>query len=354
MEDYYEYLDGNGVTTLYKLIKDDTVALIDSYSVTINGITTTLDTHINDSDIHTPISDIESMVDTKIAALVDSAPETLDTLKELSDALGNDPNFATTIANQIGNKADSVHTHVVGDITDFPTIPTKLSQLENDMGFGTGGGITSISWTNITDKPNFSTVATSGSYNDLSDTPTIPTVNNATLTIQKNSSNVATFTANASSDVIANITVPTKVSELTNDSGFVIDSDMVHKTGDETIAGVKTFSSKIVGNLQGNADTATSADNGVDSYGGSWIRFKNGIQMCWGSIRHDQRANFPNAFTSTPRFFFGYNTGNADTTMISGQARNASSTGFNMLVWSTTQHDWFTDRNVDWFAIGTW
>lgn len=49
-------------------------------------------------------------------------------------------------------------------------------------------------------------------------TPNYPTVNNATLTIQKNSTNVATFTANASSNVTANITVPTKTSELTNDS----------------------------------------------------------------------------------------------------------------------------------------
>ena len=47
-----------------------------------------------------------SYVDTKVASLVDSAPETLDTLKELSAALGDDPNFATTISNQIGNKAD--------------------------------------------------------------------------------------------------------------------------------------------------------------------------------------------------------------------------------------------------------
>lgn len=38
--------------------------------------------------------------------------------------------------------------------------------------------------------------------------PTIPTVNDATLTIQKNGTTVRTFTANASSNVIANITVP--------------------------------------------------------------------------------------------------------------------------------------------------
>lgn len=40
-----------------------------------------------------------------LAALVDSAPETLDTLEELAAALGNDPNFATTITTLIGKKA---------------------------------------------------------------------------------------------------------------------------------------------------------------------------------------------------------------------------------------------------------
>lgn len=52
-------------------------------------------------------------------------------------------------------------------------------------------------------------VATSGSYNDLSNKPTIPTVNNGTLTIQKNGTTVATFSANQSGNATANITVPT-------------------------------------------------------------------------------------------------------------------------------------------------
>lgn len=38
----------------------------------------------------------------QIAALVDTSPATLDTLNELAAALGDDPNFATTIATQIG------------------------------------------------------------------------------------------------------------------------------------------------------------------------------------------------------------------------------------------------------------
>lgn len=80
-------------------------------------------------------------------------------------------------------------------------------------------------------KSELATVATSGNYNDLSNKPTIPTVNNATLTIQKNGTNVTTFTANASSNATANITVPTKVSDLTNDSGFT--------TNTGTITGIK-------------------------------------------------------------------------------------------------------------------
>lgn len=44
--------------------------------------------------------------DKKVADLVNSAPTTLDTLNELAEALGNDPNFAATVAGQIGGKAD--------------------------------------------------------------------------------------------------------------------------------------------------------------------------------------------------------------------------------------------------------
>ena len=46
-------------------------------------------------------------------------------------------------------------------------------------------------------------------------------IGNGTLTIQKNGTNVQTFTANQSTNATANITVPTKTSDLTNDSGFI-------------------------------------------------------------------------------------------------------------------------------------
>lgn len=56
---------------------------------------------------------------------------------------------------------------------------------------------------------------------------TVPTVNNGKLTIQKNGTDVATFTANQSTNATANITVPVKVSELTNDSGFTTNKGTV-------------------------------------------------------------------------------------------------------------------------------
>lgn len=126
-------------------------------------------------------------------------------------------------------------------------IPSKTSDLTNDSGFLTShnpvdSALSSTSTNAVQNKvvkgaldgksdtghthtapevSGLSTVATSGSYNDLSNTPTIPVVNNKTLTIQKNGTTVNTFTANSASDVTANITVPTAVSELTNDSGYL-------------------------------------------------------------------------------------------------------------------------------------
>lgn len=52
--------------------------------------------------------------------------------------------------------------------------PTKLSQFSNDAGYLTS--VPAQTWASITGKPTFATVATSGSYNDLTDKPTIPSL----------------------------------------------------------------------------------------------------------------------------------------------------------------------------------
>lgn len=47
----------------------------------------------------------ETYVTTEISNLVDSAPSNLNTLNELAAAIGDDPNFSTTITNEIGTKS---------------------------------------------------------------------------------------------------------------------------------------------------------------------------------------------------------------------------------------------------------
>lgn len=50
----------------------------------------------------------------------------------------NDPITASGVVAALNEKANSSHTHATSDITDFPTIPTKTSELTNDSGFATG------------------------------------------------------------------------------------------------------------------------------------------------------------------------------------------------------------------------
>lgn len=58
------------------------------------------------SKANTAESNAKSYTDTALAALIDTAPTTLDTLNELAAALGDDPNFATTMTNELAKKTD--------------------------------------------------------------------------------------------------------------------------------------------------------------------------------------------------------------------------------------------------------
>jgi len=84
----------------------------------------------------------------EIAALVDSSPGALDTLKELAAALGNDPNFATTMLNELSSKANLASPKLTG-APEAPTAPvgTNTDQIATMKGllqalaaFGIGTG----------------------------------------------------------------------------------------------------------------------------------------------------------------------------------------------------------------------
>jgi len=69
--------------------------------------------YVTNTDFQFAISDrmqvanVVSYVNTSIAALVNSAPTTLDTLDELAAALNDDENFAATVATSLGTKASN-------------------------------------------------------------------------------------------------------------------------------------------------------------------------------------------------------------------------------------------------------
>lgn len=95
----------------------------------------------------------------KIAELVNGSDASLDTLKELADALGNDPNFATTIMTAIGKKLDA----------------TAMAQAALADGKGNNIAETYATKAELTGEAgSLAAVAKSGSYKDLLDRPTIP------------------------------------------------------------------------------------------------------------------------------------------------------------------------------------
>ena len=99
----------------------------------ITGLQTALDGKVDDSQVLTnvpanavftdtvytlpPGYATETYVGTAISNLVDSSPATLDTLNELAAALGDDPNFATTVTNSIATKLPLAGGTVSGTLT---------------------------------------------------------------------------------------------------------------------------------------------------------------------------------------------------------------------------------------------
>ena len=91
------------------------------------NIASTYETKANvTTKISEALNTAKDYTDTSISSLVNGAPEHLNTLKELADALGADENMSTTIVGMIGGKADKVHTHTDEDIirSNWPSTHT--------------------------------------------------------------------------------------------------------------------------------------------------------------------------------------------------------------------------------------
>ena len=103
------------------------------------------------------------------------------------------------------------------------SVDTSTVAMQSDLtGLVSASSLSTVAFTgaysDLSGTPSLATVATSGSYNDLTDTPTI---GHGVLTIKVNGVNIKQFSANETAAKTADITVPTKTSDLNNDSGFI-------------------------------------------------------------------------------------------------------------------------------------
>ena len=111
---------------LTKLNKKEHERFVEEYNQTYNTLnstkankSTTLSGYgITDSYTKSQAdSRINEIATSKVSQLVGQAPETLDTLNELAAALGGDPNFATTMTNLIGTKANNADVYTKAEST---------------------------------------------------------------------------------------------------------------------------------------------------------------------------------------------------------------------------------------------
>ena len=112
----------------------------------------------------------------------------------------------------------------------LPTIPTNISSFTNDSGY-----LTSVDWSNILNKPTLATVATTGSYNDLTDKPDL-----SNITAEQE---VAYTSSDPTSASVAFYADDSIILQFDSEASAV--GTPVYTTGEQIITGTKTFNDTI-------------------------------------------------------------------------------------------------------------
>ena len=181
---------GSTVVAIYDKIKADSIALHGALIDTAGNIRTgmsTMNTNLQNSiaENKQAIIDSSAHIRNEISALNTDLTTNYATKTELSDyakTIDVEATYATKT--EVTTNVDSVKGNIR---TEMSTMKTKLQD-----------NIDTVS-ANI--RGDLETVAFTGSYNDLSDQPAIPVVNDGHLNIKSGSKSLGTFTANTAGDV---------------------------------------------------------------------------------------------------------------------------------------------------------
>jgi len=215
----------------------------------------------------------------EVAALVDSAPSTLDTLNELAAALGDDPNFATTTTNSIANKLPLAGGTMSGDIdgngnkvlfanvysglSDLPSASTYHGMFAHVHATGKGYFAHAGAWIEMANQSDLTTTNTNVTNLTSDLTTTNTNVTNLTSDLTTTNTNVTNLTSDLA-------TTNTNVTNLTNNKLNLSGGTM---TGTLTLSGAP--SSNLHAATKAYVDTAVASAGG----GGSEIIYSgNGSQ----------------------------------------------------------------------------
>jgi hypothetical protein len=117
--DTYEQVFFNGMlllrTTDYTTSNSNTITLASAAAV--NDIVEVVTvTNLNSTNTYTQ-AEIDTIVNTQINNLIDSAPSALNTINELAAALGDDASFATTVTNSLATKKTEISSAISANTT---------------------------------------------------------------------------------------------------------------------------------------------------------------------------------------------------------------------------------------------
>lgn len=129
----------------------------------VTGLQTELNDKLEAADLNGYAT--ESYVTTAIGNVIDSAPAALDTLNELAEALGDDPNFAGTITTELTNLGEAIDLKLNASAYTAADVLAKLLTVD-----GAGSGLDAdtldgfpsqyfIDYTNFVNTPNFGALA---------------------------------------------------------------------------------------------------------------------------------------------------------------------------------------------------
>lgn len=162
----------------FDYIVNDLEALHDSQTDSASTFTTAALTVTGTTSVPTANADNNSktiantaFVKTAIANLVNGAPSQLDTLHELSTALGNDANFSATVTKEIGEKLDKAGGTITGPIL-YDKTPNDDTELPNKayVDAAINSAVTSVTKT-LSDNMHAQYPVGSYIYSDKADNP---------------------------------------------------------------------------------------------------------------------------------------------------------------------------------------